>query len=255
MLGNSVIELVDVCKSFKGQKVLDGINLSVDSGRITVIIGRSGGGKSVLLKHIIGLLKPDKGQILIDGTDIAKLNDRQLNDVRKVFGMLFQNAALFDSMSVGENVAFPLKEHTSIKPNVIFEIVEQKLRQVGLTNVSHKMPSELSGGMRKRVGLARAIVLDPKIILFDEPTTGLDPIMADAIDALISETQGQTGATYVIISHDIKATFKVAHKIAMLYNGKIIETGTPDQLRSSDNSVVQQFIKGISQGPIGDPEV
>jgi phospholipid/cholesterol/gamma-HCH transport system ATP-binding protein len=255
MLGNSVIELVDVCKSFKGQKVLDGINLSVDSGRITVIIGRSGGGKSVLLKHIIGLLKPDKGQILIDGTDIAKLNDRQLNDVRKVFGMLFQNAALFDSMSVGENVAFPLKEHTSIKPNVISEIVEQKLRQVGLTNVSHKMPSELSGGMRKRVGLARAIVLDPKIILFDEPTTGLDPIMADAIDALISETQGQTGATYVIISHDIKATFKVAHKIAMLYNGKIIETGTPDQLRSSDNSVVQQFIKGISQGPIGDPEV
>ncbi|MDL1974542.1 MAG: ABC transporter ATP-binding protein [Deltaproteobacteria bacterium] len=255
MLGNSVIELVDVCKSFKGQKVLDGINLSVDSGRITVIIGRSGGGKSVLLKHIIGLLKPDKGQILIDGADIAKLNDRQLNDVRKVFGMLFQNAALFDSMSVGENVAFPLKEHTSIKPNVISEIVEQKLRQVGLTNVSHKMPSELSGGMRKRVGLARAIVLDPKIILFDEPTTGLDPIMADAIDALISETQGQTGATYVIISHDIKATFKVAHKIAMLYNGKIIETGTPDQLRSSDNSVVQQFIKGISQGPIGDPEV
>ena len=255
MPGHSVIELVDVCKSFKGQKVLDGINLSVDSGRITVIIGRSGGGKSVLLKHIIGLLKPDKGQILIDGTDIAKLNDRQLNDVRKVFGMLFQNAALFDSMSVGENVAFPLKEHTSIKPNLISEIVEQKLRQVGLTNVSHKMPSELSGGMRKRVGLARAIVLDPKIILFDEPTTGLDPIMADAIDALISETQGQTGATYVIISHDIKATFKVAHKIAMLYNGKIIETGTPDQLRSSDNSVVQQFIKGISQGPIGDPEV
>ena len=255
MPGHSVIELVDVCKSFKGQKVLDGVNLSVDSGRITVIIGRSGGGKSVLLKHIIGLLKPDKGQILIDGTDIAKLNDRQLNDVRKVFGMLFQNAALFDSMSVGENVAFPLKEHTSIKPNLIFEIVEQKLRQVGLTNVSHKMPSELSGGMRKRVGLARAIVLDPKIILFDEPTTGLDPIMADAIDALISETQGQTGATYVIISHDIKATFKVAHKIAMLYNGKIIETGTPDQLRSSDNSVVQQFIKGISQGPIGDPEV
>ncbi|OEU60088.1 MAG: ABC transporter ATP-binding protein [Desulfobacterales bacterium C00003104] len=255
MPGHSVIELVDVCKSFKGQKVLDGVNLSVDSGRITVIIGRSGGGKSVLLKHIIGLLKPDKGQILIDGTDIAKLNDRQLNDVRKVFGMLFQNAALFDSMSVGENVAFPLKEHTSIKPNLISEIVEQKLRQVGLTNVSHKMPSELSGGMRKRVGLARAIVLDPKIILFDEPTTGLDPIMADAIDALISETQGQTGATYVIISHDIKATFKVAHKIAMLYNGKIIETGTPDQLRSSDNSVVQQFIKGISQGPIGDPEV
>lgn len=245
-----MIELVDVHKSFNNQKVLDGVNLSIEAEKITVIIGRSGGGKSVLLKHIIGLIKPDRGRILIDGVDITRLNDRQLNEVRKFFGMLFQDAALFDSMSVGENVAFPLKEHTLLQSKIISELVEQKLRQVGLRNVSHKLPSELSGGMRKRAGLARAIALDPKIILFDEPTTGLDPIMADAIDTLIVETQKQTGATCVVISHDIRATFKIAHKIAMLYNGKIIETGTPDAMRSSDNPIVRQFIQGISEGPM-----
>lgn len=247
-----MIELVDVHKSFNGQKVLDGVNLSIEAGKITVIIGRSGGGKSVLVKHIIGLLKPDKGQILIDGVDIARLNDRQMNEIRKIFGMLFQDAALFDSMNVGENVAFPLREHTLLKPKIISEIVEQKLRQVGLRDVNNKLPSELSGGMRKRVGLARAIVLDPKIILFDEPTTGLDPMMADSIDTLIQETQKQTNATCVVISHDIKGTLKIAHKIAMLYNGKIIEVGTSDTFRSSDNPVVQQFIQGLSEGPIGE---
>lgn len=245
-----MIELVDVHKSFQGQKVLDGVNLSIETGKITVIIGRSGGGKSVLLKHIIGLLKPDKGQILVDGVDITRLNDRQLNEVRKLFGMLFQEAALFDSMNVGENVAFPLKEHTLLKQNIISEIVKQKLLQVGLKNVSHKLPSELSGGMRKRVGLARAIALDPKIILFDEPTTGLDPIMADDIDTLLMKTQEQTGATCIVISHDIPGTFKIAHTIAMLYKGKIIEVGTPDKFRSSDNAIVQQFIHGTSQGPV-----
>ncbi len=247
-----MIELVDVHKSFNGQKILDGVDLSIEAGKITVIIGKSGEGKSVLLKHIIGLLKPDTGQILINGVDITMLNDRQLNEVRKSFGMLFQDAALFDSMNVGENVAFPLKEHTLLKPTIISEIVEQKLRQVDLRNVSHKLPSELSGGMRKRVGLARAIVLDPKIILFDEPTTGLDPIMADDIDTLIVETQRLTGATCVVISHDIKGTFKIAHKIAMLYEGRIVEAGTPEAVKSSDNSVVQQFIRGqaISQGPV-----
>jgi phospholipid/cholesterol/gamma-HCH transport system ATP-binding protein len=245
-----MIELVDVHKSFQGQKVLDGVNLSIESKKITVIIGRSGGGKSVLLKHIIGLLKPDKGQVLIDGVDITRLNDHQLNEVRKYFGMLFQDGALFDSMNVGENVAFPLKEHTLLKETIISEIMEQKLRQVGLRNVSHKLPAELSGGMRKRVGLARAIVLDPKIILFDEPTTGLDPIMADAIDTLIVDTQQLTHATCVVISHDIQGTFKIAHKIAMLYNGKIIEVGTPDTFRSSENPIVQQFIERISQSPV-----
>ncbi|MFH1077269.1 MAG: ABC transporter ATP-binding protein [Pseudomonadota bacterium] len=240
-----MIELADLHKSFKGQKVLDGLNLTIDAEQVTVIIGRSGEGKSVLLKHIIGLQKPDKGRILIDGIDITRLNDRQINEVRKFFGMLFQDAALFDSMTVGENVAFPLKEHTSLKPNVIEEIVEQKLKQVGLRNVNHKLPSELSGGMRKRVGLARALALDPKIILFDEPTTGLDPIMANDINKLILETQRETRATCVVISHDIKGAFEIAHKVAMLSQGKIVETGKPEDIRASSNPLVQQFIQGV----------
>ncbi len=247
-----MIKLVDIDKSFKDQKVLDKLNLEISSGEITVIIGQSGGGKSVLLKHIIGLIRPDKGEVLIEGVDIASLNDRKLNEIRKNFGMLFQGAALFDSMTVGENVAFPLNEHTRLTRGQIDEIVQQKLLQVGLRDVSHKMPSELSGGMRKRVGLARAIALDPKIILFDEPTTGLDPIMADAIDRLIVDTQKHTGATCVVISHDIESTFKIAHTVAMLYRGKIIEIGKPDTVKSSQNPALQQFIQGKAEGPIMD---
>ena len=241
-----MIKLVKVCKSFNGQKVLDNLDLEIEAEKITVIIGQSGGGKSVLLKHIIGLIKPDSGQIFVDGTDIVKLNDRMLNEVRKKFSMLFQDAALFDSMTVGENVSFPLKEHTHLPKKEIEEIVEAKLLQVGLTNVTHKMPSELSGGMRKRVGLARAIALDPKIILFDEPTTGLDPVMCDAIDQLILKTQHDTKSTCVIISHDIASAFKIAHNIAMLYHGKIIQSGTPAELRSSNIPIIKQFIAGKS---------
>ncbi|MBU4463321.1 MAG: ATP-binding cassette domain-containing protein, partial [Proteobacteria bacterium] len=192
-----MIELIKICKSFKGQKVLDNLDLKIEPEKITVIIGGSGGGKSVLLKHIIGLIKPDSGQVLVNGTDTTKLNDKELNEVRKMFGMLFQDAALFDSMTVGENVAFPLKEHTKLSKKEIDEIVEEKLLQVDLKNVTHKMPSELSGGMRKRVGLARAIALNPKIVLFDEPTTGLDPIMCESIDHLIINTQRHTNATFV----------------------------------------------------------
>ncbi|MBW2109766.1 MAG: ABC transporter ATP-binding protein [Deltaproteobacteria bacterium] len=247
-----MITLVDVHKSFNGQVVLDGLNLEIETGKITVIIGQSGGGKSVLLKHMIGLIRPDSGQVLVDGVDIARLNDRRLNEIRKDFGMLFQEAALFDSMTVGENVAFPLKEHTRLKSREIDEIVEQKLLQVGLKDVAHKMPSELSGGMRKRVGLARALALDPKIILFDEPTTGLDPITADAIDRLIVDTQRLTKATCVAISHDIASTFKIAHTIGMLYQGKIIEVGTPEQVKASGHPAVQQFIQGKAEGPIMD---
>jgi len=183
-----MIKVVDIHKSFNDQKVLDGLSLDIETGKITVIIGQSGGGKSVLLKHMIGLIRPDQGEVFVEGVDIARLNDRKLNEIRKNFGMLFQEAALFDSMTVGENVAFPLNEHTRLKTKQIREIVQQKLLQVGLRDVTHKMPSELSGGMRKRVGLARAMALDPKIILFDEPTTGLDPITADAIDRLIVDT-------------------------------------------------------------------
>ena len=245
-----MINLVDIHKSFNGQKVLDGVNLMIDSGQITVIIGQSGGGKSVLLKHIIGLIRPDRGEVLIDGVDIARLNDRKLNDIRKNFGMLFQEAALFDSMTVGENVAFPLHEHTRLNQRHIDEIVHQKLLQVGLTAVAHKMPSELSGGMRKRVGLARAIALDPKIILFDEPTTGLDPITADAIDRLIVDTQKHTKATCVAISHDIESTFKIAQTVAMLYQGKIVEVGTPEEIKASKSPALQQFLQRKAEGPI-----
>jgi len=247
-----MIKLVDIDKSFKNQKVLDKLNLEISSGEITVIIGQSGGGKSVLLKHIIGLIRPDKGEVLIEGVDIACLNDRKLNEIRKNFGMLFQGAALFDSMTVGENVAFPLNEHTRLTRSHIDEIVQQKLLQVGLRDVARKMPSELSGGMRKRVGLARAIALNPKIILFDEPTTGLDPITADAIDRLIVDTQKHTGATCVVISHDIESTFKIAHTVAMLYRGKIIEIGKPDTIKSSQNPALRQFIQGKAEGPIMD---
>jgi phospholipid/cholesterol/gamma-HCH transport system ATP-binding protein len=250
MENSSIIELINVHKAFDGQKVLDGLDLRIEAGQITVIIGQSGGGKSVLLKHMIGLIKPDEGEAIVEGVHIGRLNDRQLNDVRKNFGMLFQSAALFDSMTVGENVAFPLREHTRLKPDEIEEIAERKLRQVGLRGVSHKMPSKLSGGMQKRVGLARALALDPKIILFDEPTTGLDPITADAIDRLIVDTQQHTNATCVVISHDIESTFKIADTVAMLYRGRIVEIGKPEAVRSSANPALQQFIQGKADGPI-----
>ncbi len=239
-----MIKLIKINKSFNGQKVLDDIDLNIDPGKITVIIGQSGGGKSVLIKHIIGLIRPDSGQIIIDGIDITNLNDKKLNEVRKKFGMLFQDAALFDSMTVGENVAFPLNEHTRLSKKEISKIVDEKLNLVGLENVTHKMPSELSGGMRKRAGLARAIALDPKIVLFDEPTTGLDPIMRESIDKLIVSTQQRTKATFVVISHDIESTFMIAHKVAMLYQGKIVAVGTPDEIRLSNDSFVRRFIKG-----------
>jgi phospholipid/cholesterol/gamma-HCH transport system ATP-binding protein len=237
------ITLEKISKSFGKQKVLDEIDLTLESKKITFIIGQSGGGKSVLLKHIIGLVKPDSGRILVDDTDISSLNEQGLNEIRKNFGMLFQDAALFDSMTVGENVAFPLNEHRRLPKKEVQQMVTEKLLQVGLTDVAHKMPSELSGGMRKRVGLARALALDPKIILFDEPTTGLDPIMCDAIDQLIVETQKNTGSTCVVISHDIESTFKIAHRVAMLYNGKIIAYGSPEDIRSSSNPVLRQFVE------------
>ena len=245
-----MIKLVDLHKSFGKQKVLDGIDIEIEEGKTTVIIGRSGGGKSVLLKHIIGLLRPDRGQVLVDGTDIAKLGDRELNEIRKKFGMLFQEAALFDSMTVGENVAFPLREHTRMKEREIRETVADRLRSVGLTGVEEKMPSELSGGMRKRVGLARAIALRPQIVLFDEPTTGLDPVMTEAINRLIIDTQKQFNYTCVVISHDIQSIFEIGDRIAMLYDGKIIEYGSPEELRASSNPVTVQFLSGSIDGPI-----
>lgn len=246
----NIIELIDVYKAFGTQQVLKGLNLGIPKGQTTVIIGRSGGGKSVMLKHMIGLIKPDQGQVMVGGGDIVRMSDHQLNQVRRRFGMLFQEAALFDSMTVMDNVAFPLREHTNLNEKQVREVVSEKLAMVGLTGVEHKMPSELSGGMRKRVGLARAIALEPEIILYDEPTTGLDPPLSAAINRLIADTQEKLGVTSVVISHDIEGAYLVGQNIAMLYHGKIIAQGTPDQIRDSSDEVVQQFIHGRAEGPI-----
>jgi phospholipid/cholesterol/gamma-HCH transport system ATP-binding protein len=237
-----MIEIKGLHKSFGEQKVLTGVNLQIPKGEITVILGRSGVGKSVLLKHIIGLLRPDRGRIWIDGVDITRLGDRDLNEMRKQFGMLFQDAALFDSMDVGENVAFPLREHTKLNNERIRMIVAQKLEQVGLPGQEKKMPAELSGGMKRRVGLARALALDPEIVLFDEPTAGLDPPMAESIEHLIIGTQRRLGRTFVAITHSIHTAFHIAHKIAMLHEGRIIEEGSPQAFRESSNQVVQNFM-------------
>jgi phospholipid/cholesterol/gamma-HCH transport system ATP-binding protein len=237
------IRIIDIQKNFGTQKVLDGINLEIEKGKITVIIGKSGGGKSVLLKHIVGLLKPDGGEIWINDTEITHLNYRSLNEVRKSFGMLFQEAALFDSMNVFDNVAFPLREHRRMTEKEIGRAVEERLKQVGLLSFMEKMPGELSGGMKKRVGLARALILDPDIILFDEPTSALDPVISLTILDLIKETQSSVKKTYVLISHDILGMFRIADKVAMLSEGKIIEYGTPREIKESRHEVTQEFLK------------
>ncbi len=249
-VADAIIQVRDLRKSFNGREVLHGISLDVPRGEITVIIGGSGSGKTVLLKHLIGLICPDSGQIFVDGENICAMDPLRLNEVRKKFGMLFQEAALFDSMTVLDNVAFPLREHTRLSKGEIEEVVARKLGQVGLTGAGEKMPSELSGGMRKRVGLARALALEPRIVLFDEPTTGLDPITTDVINRLILDTHRALGLTFVVISHDIPGAFKIAHRIAMLYRGEIIEVGATEEIRASTNPMVQQFITGSAEGPI-----
>lgn len=245
-----MIELIDIHKSFGENHVLRGVSFKVEPGEGMVVIGGSGTGKSVILKHIIGLMRPDSGTVMIDGQDIWELTERELNEFRKRFGMLFQGAALFDSLTVWENVGFALRSHTDLSDAEIRKITTKKLSMVGLKEIEDRMPADLSGGMKKRVGLARAIAMDPKIILYDEPTTGLDPIMADVINNLISEMNKSLKATSVTITHDMKSAYKIADKIAMLYEGKILEIGTPDEIRNSANPVVQQFITGSSVGPI-----
>jgi len=245
-----MIEIINLSKSFGNNRVLDNLNLIINSGEVTVIIGRSGCGKSVLLKHIVGLLKPDFGQIIIDNNDILRIEDKNLDKIRLSFGVLFQGSALFDSMTVGENVGFTLKEHTDMEEGLIREKVVTALKHVGLEGIEDLMPAELSGGMKKRVGLARAICNDPKIILYDEPTTGLDPIMADAINDLIIELSNKLKVTSIAVTHDMVSAYKIANRIAMLYNGKIVEVGTPKEIRDTKDPLVKQFITGASKGPI-----
>lgn len=238
-----MIDITNLYKSFNGQEVLSGINLKVPRGKITVIIGPSGCGKTSILRHMIGLLTPDRGKVLVDGINLETLDPLGLNTLRRRFGMLFQHAALFDSMSVYQNIAFPVMEHTTLKKGPIDRIVAEKLRLVGLEGIERKMPSELSGGMKKRVGLARAIALDPEIILYDEPTTGLDPIMTENIDNLILDTQNKLNVTSVVISHDIVSTFHIADQIAMVYQGKVVACGTPGEFRKATHPATREFLE------------
>jgi len=244
------IKVVDLHKSFGNKHVLRGVNLEVRDGESMVVIGGSGVGKSVLIKCIIGLVRPDTGSIRVDGQEITSLDEKSLNEIRKKFGMLFQAGALFDSLSVWENVGFGLKQHTSLGDEEIKAIAVEKLRLVGLRDVQDLMPSELSGGMRKRVSLARAIAMEPEILLYDEPTTGLDPIMADVINDLIAQMRKKLRVTSIAITHDMVSAYKIADRIAMLYEGEIIEVGTPQQNKESSNPIVQQFIRGKAKGPI-----
>ena len=242
--------VVSLHKSFGEKDVLHGINIEVRQGESMVVIGGSGSGKTVLIKCIICLMRPDQGEIHVDGLEITSLDEKRMNEVRKKFGMLFQGGALFDSMTVWENVGFGLRQQTRLSEEEIRRVASEKLALVGLKNVEDLMPAELSGGMRKRVSLARAIAMEPEILLYDEPTTGIDPIMADAINDLIVQMKEKLNVTSIAITHDMKSAYKIADRIAMLYQGKIIEVGTPGEIRNSSNPMVQQFIEGRSEGPI-----
>lgn len=245
-----MIKTVALFKAFGPNKVLQGLDLEVEKGESRVIIGGSGSGKSVILKHLIGILKPDKGNVFIEGVNITTLEENELYEVRKKFGMLFQMAALFDSMNIWENVGFALIRQKNMKLSDVREMAIEKLKMVGLVGVENLSPAELSGGMKKRVGLARAIAHEPEILLYDEPTTGLDPITADAINDLIIEMRERLSVTSVAITHDMHSAYKIADRISMLYEGKIIQTGPPDEIKNTENPVVRQFITGSAVGPI-----
>ncbi|VBB09251.1 abc transporter [Lucifera butyrica] len=239
-----MIKLVNVNMTFHGKQVLENINLEIARGETMVIIGPSGSGKSTLLRLIIGLLKPDSGEIWVDDKELFRLSEDEINAVRLKMGMVFQYSALFDSMTVGENVAFGLRQHTKMTDEEIAAVVRRKLRIVGLRGQENTMPNELSGGMKKRVSLARAIAINPEVILYDEPTAGLDPIMSGKIDRLIAGTQRRMNVTSIVVTHHMPSAFNIADRIAMIYNGRIVETGTVDEIRHSENPLVQHFIQG-----------
>ena len=239
-----MIKVEGLTKSFGAQTVLRELSLEVATGTITIVIGRSGGGKSVFLKHLIGLIRPDAGRILVDGVDISRLRGRALDEIRRTYGVVFQGGALFDSMSCFDNVAFPLREKIRTPPAELTKRVEAALAQVGLEGVGHKYPAEISGGMRKRVAIARALVTEPEIVFFDEPTTGLDPVLVNTIHHLILDLHRRFRFTAVVVSHEIPEIFEIADSVAMLHEGRIVEVGPPSVVQSSTNPVVKKFIKG-----------
>lgn len=245
-----IIKSENVKRKFGERTILDGINLEIYRGEIFVIMGGSGCGKSTFLRHVIGALKPDEGKIHLLGKDLSQLDEDGMDKIKKKIGMCFQNSALFDSMTVGENVSLSLREHAKLDKNVVDIVVKMKLEMVGLRGFEDLLPSQLSGGMKKRVGLARAIAMDPEIVFYDEPTAGLDPIVAGVIDKLILDLSKKLAITSVVVTHDMKSVFSIADRIAMLYEGKVLEVGTPDQIKTSKNQMVQQFISGSPDGPI-----
>ena len=247
---SNMIEVKNLVKRFGDRTVLDDLSIEIPAGKTTVIMGGSGGGKSTLLRHLIGLLTPDAGEVWIDGRNIVGLDEKGMTEIRRKFGMLFQGSALFNSMSVEENVALPLREHTDLSGEIIKIIVKVKLELVGLTGFENFMPFQISGGMKKRVALARAISLDPKIVFYDEPGAGLDPITASMIDQLILDLSQKLKITSVVVTHEMKSAFRIADKIVILHKGKVLEVGTSEEIKNSKNSYVQQFIKGEPEGAI-----
>ncbi|MGH2852937.1 MAG: ABC transporter ATP-binding protein [Solirubrobacteraceae bacterium] len=245
------IEFIDVHKAFGSNRVLRGLNLGIPEGQVSMILGPSGTGKSVCIKHIVGLLYPDEGDVIVAGESIPSLSDDDLFELRKKFGVLFQDGALFGSLNLYDNVAFPLRQHTEKGEEEIAEIVNRRLREVGLGDANEKMPNELSGGMRKRAGFARALVLDPEIVLFDEPDSGLDPVRTALLCELIKEVHAENGGTYVVITHDILSARRVAEHISILWRGRIVESGPAAELFASENPFVRQFLSGDSAGPLG----
>jgi len=253
MLAEAAIELCDLTKSLGDRPVLDGVNLSVLKGETLSVIGGSGAGKSVTLKHIVGLMKPDRGCVKVNGVDISGGPPEALEDARRRIGFCFQGSALLNSLSVFENVALPLREHGGLDEAEVRRRVEEKLALVGLADAGQKLPAQISGGMKKRVGLARAIIRNPEIILYDEPTAGLDPVMGTAINDLILDMQKKLAVTSVLVTHDMSSAFRVSNRIAMLVKGRIVKLGTPDEFRASDDPRVRQFIYGESEGPLTRP--
>jgi phospholipid/cholesterol/gamma-HCH transport system ATP-binding protein len=245
------IEFVDVHKAFGRNKILRGLNMGLPDDQISMILGPSGTGKSVCIKHMVGLLYPDEGDVLVHGQSVPNMTDDELFEMRKKFGVLFQDGALFGSMNLYDNVAFPLRQHTDKGEDEIAEIVNRRLREVGLGNANEKFPNELSGGMRKRAGFARALVLEPDIVLFDEPDSGLDPVRTALLCELIQEIHEENGGAYVVITHDIMSARRVAEYIAVLWRGRIVESGPAEELFNSENAFVRQFLSGESQGPLG----